>query len=748
MNINHPGPSEEDHGKVVAAPRVHRLWAWIFPALAAAAGLWLLWSNWTSKGPEIQVHFTEAPGIQSGKTVLMYRGVTSGNVTGVSLNKGMDGVLVTIRLKAFASDLASEGTDFWIDQPVISLQQTTGLDSIIQGNSIKARMGAGASTTTFKGLSRAPLTPLDSPSLEISLRAPNIPFLARDAPVYHKGVAVGLVRDKKIDKSGGPSLQVIIDKEHAHLVLDTSRFWILPATSLQLSARGASLDIAGLAALIQGGIAFDAFVPDGKPVEDHADFELAPQEFSARADGPRFKITFENAQGLLAGETRITYLGQPVGYIETLQVDSQRKLVDATARLEASFSPLLTSDSKFTLIRPSVSLRGVSGLETLISGAIIALESEGQGEPALQFVGNVGTEGIPQDGGVIVDVQAENLPNLDAGAPVYHRGLVAGEVLEKRMGEGEIPILKIQIHQEYQAALRTNSRFWRVAATSVSAGPGMLEAKIQGLSALLDGGIAFDAFEEPGNPASGTDNFQLFDSETAARAISEPIRIAFKNGQGLLAGKTALRYLGLPVGLVDSVRTTNGRVEVTARVNSGYEFLRRKGSIFAIVQAQVSLQGLTGLETILSGVYIECIPGTGSFTDGLFLGQSSSEPELLEREGLEIRITSQKTAIRAGAPIIYRDMTVGEITKKTLSADGKEIELTAVIDRKYQSLLRANSHFWDAGGVEASIGFIKLKVKSQTLIAPDGKVAFANPSDPGDPVKPGHVFLLSNKPLK
>ncbi len=748
MTTHPPEPSDEDHGKVVPAPRVHRIWAWIFPALAAAAGMWLLWSNWTSKGPEIQIHFSEAPGIQSGKTMLIYRGVTSGQVTGVSLNKDLDGVLVSVRLKAFAAHLASEGTDFWIDQPVISLQETTGLDSIIQGNSIHARMGTGPPTTSFKGLSRAPLAPLDSPSLEISLRAPNIPFLGRDAPVYHRGVPVGLVRDKQIDKSGEPSLQVMIHKEHASLVLDTSRFWMVPATSLQLSSRGASLEIAGLAALIQGGIAFDSFVPDGRPVEDHDKFELAPHEFAARADGPRIQITFENAQSLLAGETKITYLGQPVGYIESVRVDPDLKRVEVTARLESPFTSLLTTDSKFTLIRPSVSLKGVSGLETLISGAIIALVSEGQGEPALQFVGNIGTGEMPHDGGPIIYVHAQDLPNLDAGSPVYHRGLVAGEVLEKRMGEGNIPSLKILIREAFRASLRTNTRFWRVPATSVSAGPGILEARIEGLTALIDGGIAFEVFGEPGNSVSDTDSFELFDTETAAQAISQPIRIAFANGRGLLEGRTALRYLGIPIGLVESIRTSKGRVEVTARVDSGYEFLRRKGSIFAIVQPQVSLQGLTGLETILSGVYIECIPGTGSFTDGIFLGKSSSEPELLERQGLEILISSKETTIRPGAPVIYRDMVVGEITDKSLSADGNNIELTAVIDAKYQSLVRTNTHFWDAGGVEASIGFFKLKVKSQTLLAPDGKVAFANPTKPGNPIKAGHVFPLSSKPLK
>jgi len=747
MTNNNPDNSQNDHGQIVHAPRVHRIWAWIFPALAAAAGLWLLWSNWKSHGPVIQVHFTEAPGIQSGKTVLIYRGVTSGQVTGVALNPDIDGVTVSIRLMAFASQLASEGTDFWIDQPVISITEATGLDSIIQGNSIHARLGGGPPKDSFTGLDRAPLSPLDAPSLVVKLKATDIPFLGRGAPVYHNGVSVGLVRDKVIDKSGGPSLVVTIDKEHSHLVLDTSRFWILPATSLRLNAKGVDLDIAGLAALIQGGIAFDNFEPDGKPAANNASFDLAPHEFAARADGPRFQISFSDGHGLMPGETRISHLGQPIGYIESVKFNAGLTGVEATARLEDRFTKLLTSESRFTLIKPSISLQGVSGLETLITGAAIAFEPGG-GDPALQFVGRSGSENEADGGGLVISVHAQELPGIGKGAPVYYRGLIAGTILDKRMEEGESPGLKVRIHEGFQSVLRSNSRFWRVPATSVTAGPGVLEAEIQGLSALIQGGIAFDVFETPGGPSDGSQAFQLFDNETAARAVSAPIRIAFKSGQGLLAGKTALRYLGIPVGLVESVRTVNGRVEVSARVDAGHEALRRKGATFAIVQPTISLQGLSGLETILSGVYIECIPGTGGFSEGIFLGRSSSDPALLEEEGFKIRLTSKDTTVAAGAPIIFRDMTVGEITDKSLSADGTLIELTAVIDPKYRNLVRANSHFWDAGGMEASIGFLKLRVKSDTVLAPDGKVAFMNPPKAGEPVKQGQVFPLSNKPLK
>jgi paraquat-inducible protein B len=196
------------------------------------------------------------------------------------------------------------------------------------------------------------------------------------------------------------------------------------------------------------------------------------------------------------------------------------------------------------------------------------------------------------------------------------------------------------------------------------------------------------------------------------------------------------------------LKTENGKVEVSARLEPGHESLRRRGSKFAVVEPHISLQGVTGLETILSGVYIECVPGTGPITSAVFSGTIAANPDLLERKGFEIRLTSPRTSIRPGANVVYRDIVIGEVTEKSLSEDGQSVVLRAVIDQEYRNLVREKSHFWDAGAIEASIGFLKLKIRSQTLMNSDGKVALDNPAKAGEPVAVGHGFELFKKPLR
>lgn len=747
-----PTEKTEDHGVVVKATRRGRVsWVWLFPVLAASAAAWLFWSNWKSLGPEIEIRFAEAPGIQAGKSHLIYRGVISGSVTKVKLDEDMDTVIVSVRLKEFAAQLASDKTDFWIDQPVISLRETTGLDSIVQGNSVQARYRGGQPATTFKGLDEVPLMPLDVPSLTIRLRSPAIPFLARGTPIYHRGVAVGFVRDKQLDAKGEPYLLVILDEKHADAVKSNSRFWVVPATSFKIGQQGASLEIAGLEAIIQGGVAVEQFSPGGESVKDGTEFALSATEEAARADGPLLHITFADGQGLVAGATRITHLGQTIGLVESVELNVAEGSVEAAVRLRSGYAYMAKSDSVFTLVRPEISLEGVSGLDTLLTGSYINCEpgsAETQGEKFAGHIvgGSALAEKSPERDGLNIQLTANTLPGMGKGAPILYRGLVVGTVQDKVVDANGRPSLSVMINGKYRDLLKVNSRFWRVPATAISAGPGLLNVDIQSVAALIQGGIGFDVFEAPGSPAAPATTFELYSNEVLAAAVSTPFRIDFENGRGLLAGKTELRYRGIPVGIVDSVRVTNQQVEVEARLQAGYEYLRTKGSKFVIIKPDLSLQGVSGIETLLSGVYIECIPGTGGGIANTFKGSSTDTPELMVQEGFRIQLWSKATTIQPGAHVYYRDLSIGEVISKSLSSDGQRVLLDINIEDKYRDQIYENSRFSDVGDIQASIGFIKIRVQAKALLSITGRINMTNPDKLGEPAKRGEVFELITVP--
>ncbi len=152
------------------------------------------------------------------------------------------------------------------------------------------------------------------------------------------------------------------------------------------------------------------------------------------------------------------------------------------------------------------------------------------------------------------------------------------KVIEKSIDEDGSPALLVLIHKAFAQRVASNSRFWNVPALALQAGPGVLNLDVAGLESLLYGAVAFDVFDAPKEAAKDGAKFDLALTEAIARASSPSIRIDFDNGQGLLAGRTQVRYLGVPVGIVESLRTQDDSVEATVRFNPGYDFLRGEGS--------------------------------------------------------------------------------------------------------------------------------------------------------------------------
>lgn len=748
-----PNPSETDHGRVVKKTKQGVAWVWIFPILAACAAAWLFWTQWTSRGPLIEIVFESAPGIVAGKTQLVYRGLNSGTVESVRLDDKLNHVIVSVRLEAFAAGLAVSGSDFWVDRPVISLTELTGIESIIQGNSIHARTNGGKPQTRFAGLPEAPLVPTKPGVLTIQLESENIPFIGRGTPVFHRGVNVGLVRTKQFNSEGQAQLTVVIDEKFRWTVRESSRFWTLPATAMTLGQHGFQLDIAGINALAQGGIAFDHFGSEAEAADGNARFALLSSESRARASGRALAVTFDDGRGLLPGLTQVCLAGVPVGVVESVEPVPAELTMRATLRLQPEYEFLANSNSQFALVKPRISLSGVSGLETLLSGVYIAIEPGAGGPPAQSFAGRTISDEewkALQAGrqGLQIVLKSGEIPAIAKDAPVFYRGVVVGTVLGKYLDAEQNPAMRIVIHPEYRGAVSANSRFWRVPATAVRAGPGVLEVDIEGLEALLKGGVAFDVFGPRGEDAVSGAEFALFDDEQTARAESAPIHIRFDNGRGLVAGRSQLRYLGVPVGMVEDVRPVDGQVHVTARLDHGYDFLRREGSIFSVVRPNISLQGVSGLETLVSGVYIECTPGVSKKIADHFVGISSANSEDLPPGGLSLRLTAPSTPINSGAAVLYRGIGVGRVTSKKLAPNGSEVVLEISIAESYAHLVRTNSVFWDASGLKASVGFLKFRIQTETVMSPDGRIAFSTPEKP--PVAPaaknGDTFQLHASP--
>lgn len=234
--------------------------------------------------------------------------------------------------------------------------------------------------------------------------------------------------------------------------------------------------------------------------------------------------------------------------------------------------------------------------------------------------------------------------------------------------------------------------------------------------------------------------------------IGPRITIKFKDGSGLKAGGTPIKYRGVPIGEVTALELSEDhqQVLVTARLRRSAASIAREGSIFWIVRPEVGIGNITGLGTVITGPEIVVLPGTGE-AKSAFAGLESS-PVALERKGLKIILRSSRLgSLKPSSPVYFRGIEVGAVQDCQLSSNASTVDIHVFIKQRYARLVRNGSKFWNVSGMDVSLGLfrgLEINVESlRSMVA--GGVAFATPDDPkDDPAKDGMVFPLYDKPQK
>ena len=210
------------------------------------------------------------------------------------------------------------------------------------------------------------------------------------------------------------------------------------------------------------------------------------------------------------------------------------------------------------------------------------------------------------------------------------------------------------------------------------------------------------------------------------------IRITFSSGDGIVAGKTQIRYQGLQIGVVKKVNFTNNlqKVEVVANIYPEAKSVLRKNTKFWLVKPSASLAGISGLDALVSGNYITLQPGDGD-SEHKFVAETEGPIAQLNPGDLLIHLVSEDLgSISIGASIYYKKMPVGKIYDYHFSEDGKKVEIDVVIDKPYAKFVKKDSRFWNISGISANLGVSGLNVNMDSLNSVvQGAVAFDSPNE-------------------
>ncbi|HSY52824.1 MAG TPA: MlaD family protein [Opitutaceae bacterium] len=232
------------------------------------------------------------------------------------------------------------------------------------------------------------------------------------------------------------------------------------------------------------------------------------------------------------------------------------------------------------------------------------------------------------------------------------------------------------------------------------------------------------------------------------------ITIDFADGSGVEARKTMLEYKGVSAGTVEAVELKPGLggVSIRLRLKKSAALLASAGAQFWIVRPEIGFSGVRGLDTLVTGVRLNVLPGKGQPAEHFTGLDKTPAPDVTDQGRAFILQSDRLGSLTTGAPVFYREFKVGEVEASRLSDDSTTVLIRIHIEAPYVDLVRTNTKFWNTGGFSFKVslfgGAVLKDTSLESLIT--GGVAFATPDDAAlaPPAPKDTQFTLTSEPEK
>ena len=212
-----------------------------------------------------------------------------------------------------------------------------------------------------------------------------------------------------------------------------------------------------------------------------------------KSQGPLITISFDNASGLEAGVTKIKTRDVEVGEVEEITLNSNANGVLVYARIHNEFRELLAEDSRFWVVQPTISLSGISGLSTLVSGQYIRLSPGSTTSRSDSFIGlnqppltPLGTPGLA------ISLVSDGDFSFAKGDLIHHQGINVGKIEDLQFNFSENRIYyQAFIEAPYHQLISQQTRFWKTSGMRADLTSDGFSLDVDALDTVLSGGLSF-----------------------------------------------------------------------------------------------------------------------------------------------------------------------------------------------------------------------------------------------------------------
>jgi len=360
-----------------------------------------------------------------------------------------------------------------------------------------------------------------------------------------------------------------------------------------------------------------------------------------------------------------------VGKVLNVQLDHSLDNVLVEVEIIPSMAKHLGPKTQFWTVRPRVSVKGISGLTTLLSGIYIGMDPGEKGDALSVYEGLQAPPLITSSAeGSVFSLQADRLGSLDVGSPIYYRQINVGAIIEYKLKDDNDTVEIVAfINAPHDQLVRRNSLFWNVSGFDLELSPtGDVKARVESLISLLIGGITFETPQtlNPSLPVTTDTLFPLYASEDEAKIGHTGENLTFvmyfnESLRGLTIG-APVEYRGMQIGKIEDIQLTvqefENELEIPVVISIFADKLSLDGDIDDArdiinnlvkkgIRGQLTTTSLLTGTQIISMVFPENVTGISGVIEASSGDSLLDFDELPTTDGMTAMLTKSATSILA-----------------------------------------------------------------------------------------------------